>query len=86
MIKIINCSNKNNINKLRSILESRRVEKNSNIKIIDKILQDIKKNKFKALLNYEKKFSKNKEIKLSNDRINKSIKNLNPKVKKKLIL
>ncbi len=82
MIKIINCSNKNNINKLRNILESRRVDKNYNIKIVDKILLDIKKNKFKALLNYEKKFSKNKEIKLSNDRINKSIRKLDPKVKK----
>ncbi len=82
MIKIINCSNKNNINKLRSLLETRRVEKNNNTKIVDKILTDIKKNKFKALLNYEKKFSKNKEIKLSNYKINKSIKKLDLKVKK----
>ena len=82
MIKIINCSNKNNINKLRSLLETRRAEKNNNIKIVDKILTDIKKNKFKALLNYEKKFSKNKEIKLSNYKINKSIKKLDLKVKK----
>ena len=82
MIKIINCTNKNYINKLRSLLELRRVEKKNNIKIVDKILKDIKKNKFKSLLNYEKKFSKNKEIKLSNDRINKSIKKLDSKVKK----
>ncbi len=82
MIKILNCSNKNNINKLKNFLDTRRVEKNNNLKIVYKILKDIKKNKFKALLNYEKKFSKNKEIKLSNDRINKSIKKLDPKVKK----
>jgi len=82
MIKIINCSTKNYINKLRNLLELRRAEKNNNIKIIDKILKDIKKNKLKALLKYERKFSKNKEIKLSKDRINKSIKNLDPKVKK----
>ena len=42
----------------------------------------LKKNKIKALLKYEKKFSQNKEIRLKNDKINKSIKNLNPKVKK----
>ena len=82
MIKIINCSNKNYINNLRSLLKLRRAEKNSNMKIVSKIIRDIKKNKLKALLKYEKKFSKNKEIKLSNDRINKSIKNLDPKVKR----
>ena len=80
MIKIINC--KNNINKLTNFLESRRTEKNNNLEIVNKIIQDIKKNKLKALLNYEKKFSKNKEIKLSTDRVNKSIKKLDPKVKK----
>ena len=80
MIKIINC--KNNINKLTNFLESRRTEKNNNLEIVNKIIKDIKKNKLKALLNYEKKFSKNKEIKLSADRVNKSIKKLDPKVKK----
>ena len=76
MIKIINC--KNNINKLTNFLESRRTEKNNNLEIVNKIIKDIKKNKLKALLNYEKKFSKNKEIKLSTDRVNKSIKKLDP--------
>ena len=80
MIKIINC--KNNINKLTNFLESRRTEKNNNLEIVHKIIKDIKNNKLKALLNYEKKFSKNKEIKLSTDRVNKSIKKLDPKVKK----
>ena len=80
MIKIINC--KNNISKLTNFLESRRTEKNNNLEIVNKIIKDIKKNKLKALLNYEKKFSKNKEIKLSTDRVNKSIKKLDPKVKK----
>ena len=80
MIKIINC--KNNINKLIKFLESRRIEKNNNLEIVHKIIKNIKNNKFKALLNYEKKFSKNKEIKLSADRVNKTIKKLDPKVKK----
>ena len=72
MIKIINC--KNNINKLTNFLESRRIEKSDNLEIVHKIIKDIKNNKSKALLNYEKKFSKNKEIKLSADRVNKTIK------------
>ena len=80
MIKIINC--KNNINKLTNFLESRRIEKSDNLEIVHKIIKDIKNNKSKALLNYEKKFSKNKEIKLSADRVNKTIKKLEPKVKK----
>ena len=80
MIKIINC--KNNINKLINFLESRRTEKNNNLEIVHKIIKDIKNNKFKALLNYEKKFSKNKEIKLPAYRVNKSIRKLDPKVKK----
>ena len=80
MIKIINC--KNTTNKLLNFLELRRAEKNNNFEVVFKIIKDIKKNKSRALLNYEKKFSNNKEIKLSADRIKKSIRELDPKVKK----
>jgi len=82
MIKIINCSNKNNINKLRSFLELRRAEKGNNLKIVDKIIKDVKKNKNKAVLKYEKRLSKNNKITTSRNEINKSIKLLDPKVKK----
>ena len=82
MIKILNCNNKNYINKLIKFLDRRRVEKNNDTKVVSKIIKDVKKNKFKALLKYEKRFSKNKEIKLSKYNINKSIKKLDPKVKK----
>jgi len=82
MIKVLNCNNKNYINNLIKFLDTRRTEKNYDIKIVSKILKDIKKNKLKAVLKYEKRFSKNSEIKLSKDRINKSIKKLDPKVKK----
>ena len=81
-MKIINCSSKNNLKKLVNILDSRRDEKNKNSKVIDKILQNIKQNKSKALFKYEMKFSKNKEINISKNKINKSIKSLDPKVKK----
>ncbi len=82
MIKVINCKNKNYLEKLRLFLEKRKYAKSKNIKIVTRIIEDVKKNKIKALLKYEKKFSQNKEIRLKNDKINKSIKNLNPKVKK----
>ena len=82
MIKILNCNNKNYINKLIKFLDERRVEKNNYTKIVTKILKDVKNNKFKAILKYEKKFSKNREIKPSKNKINKFIKKLDPKVKK----
>ena len=82
MIKVLNCNSKNYINKLIKFLNLRRIDKNVDIKIVSKILKDVKKNKFKAVLKYEKKFSRNLEIKLSKNRINKSIKKLDPNVKK----
>ena len=82
MIKVLNCNSKNYINKLIKFLNVRRVDKNVDTKIVSKIIKDIKKNKFKALLKYEKRFSKNLEIRLSKNKINKSIKKLNPNVKK----
>ena len=84
MIKVINSNNKNYLNKLNSLLEKRRSGKNKDTKIVTKILKDIKKNKTKALLKYEKKFSKNKNIKSTNNEINKAIRRLDPKVKKAL--
>ena len=82
MMKVLNCNSKNYINKLVKFLNFRRVDKNVDTKIVSKILKDIKKNKFKAVLKYEKRFSKNLEIKLSKNKINKSIKKLDPNVKK----
>ena len=82
MIKVINCKNRNYINKLIDFLNLRRNEKNVDTKIVSKILKDIKKNKFKAVLKYEKRFSKNSQIKLSKKQINKSIKKLDLNVKK----
>ena len=81
MIKVLNCNSKNYINKLIKFLNLRRIDKNVDIKIVSKIIKDIKKNKFKAVLKYEKRFSKNLEIKLSKNKIDKSIKKLDPNVK-----
>ena len=82
MIKVLNCNNKNYINKLTKFLNLRRIGKNVDIKIVSKILKDVKKNKNKAVLKYEKKFSKNNKIITSKNEINESIKLLDPKVKK----
>jgi histidinol dehydrogenase len=82
MIKVINCKNKNYKNKLKLFLDKRRLGKIVDISIVPKIIKDIKKNKLKALIKYEKKFSKNTKIKPTQKEINQSIKTLDPKVKK----
>ena len=82
MIKEINCKNSNFKKKLKIFLEKRRSGKTINTSIVLKIIKDIKKNKLKALIKYEKKFSKNTKIKPSKKEINQSIKNLDPKIKK----
>ena len=82
MIKVINCKNKNYKNKLKIFLDKRRSGKIVDTSIVSKIIKDIKKNKLKALIKYEKKFSKNAKIKPTQREINQSIKTLDPKVKK----
>ncbi len=82
MIKQINCNKKNYLDNLTKFLDVRRSSKKTENKIISKILSDIKKNKNKALIKYEKKFSKNSQIKPSIKEINNTIKFLDPKIKK----
>ena len=82
MIKQINCNKKNYLDNLTKFLDIRRSSKKPENKIISKILSDIKKNKNKALIKYEKKFSKNSQIKPSIKEINNAIKFLDPKIKK----
>ena len=82
MIKILDCKNRKYKSKLNLFLEKRRFGKVINTNIVPKIINDIKRNKNTALLKYEKKFSKNHEIKISKKKIIKTIKTLDPKIKK----
>ena len=82
MIKIINCNNKNFDKKLKLFLDKRRSGRVIDTSIVPKIIKDIKKNKLKALIKYEKKFSNNKKINPTQKEINSSIKKLDPKIKK----
>ena len=81
MIKIIKFSNGSGYNKLINFLDQRRNSNNTDVDLVNKIINDVKKNKLKALKKYEKKYSKNKEIKLSKKKINNSIKYLDQNVK-----
>jgi len=86
MLRLIKGSQKNFLSKLSFILDKRK-SKDNNIDLkIKLIIKDIKKNKDIALIKYEKKFSKFKNISLNNikltrDEKNKIIKKLDKKTK-----
>ena len=80
MIKIIRYRDSVGLNKLASFLNQRRNSNNADINLVNNIIRDVKKNKFKALKKFEKKYSKNKEIKLSRKTISNSIKHLDKNV------
>ena len=82
MIKTINCNNKNYVKKIEFFLDKRKKEEKFNTKIVSNIINEVRKNKVKALLKFEKKFSKNKNIKPTKTQIKNTIKKLDPKVKK----
>ena len=82
MIKLIDCKDKSYLSRVNKILSKRRNAENQDIKIVKKILNDVRKNELKALKKYEIRFSGNSEIRISNEKLKNSIKKLNPKVKK----
>ena len=82
MIKFIDCKDNSYLSRVNKILSKRRNAENQDIKIVKKILNDVRKNELKALKKYEIRFSGNSEIRISNEKLKKSIKKLNPKVKK----
>ena len=80
-MKILRSNKKNFRLNLNNFLEKRRDVQTNVSSIVSKILLDIKKNKIKALKKYELKFSKNKNIRVTNREIKKEINSLDPKVK-----
>ena len=81
MIKILKANNKNYLLNINKFLNYRRSRNRFNNSIVKKILYDVKKNKQKALIKYERKFSNNSKINVNSAEINQSIKKLNPKIK-----
>ena len=82
MIKYINCNKKNYLTALNNLLFNKHKVDQKILKIVEKIIIDLKKNGDKALIKYEKKFSKNSTIKPNKKAINKSILSLDSKIKK----
>ena len=81
MIKVLDCRKKNYISQLNLLLEKRKSGTRLSTNIVTKIINDVKKNKIKALLKYENRFSQNKEIKPSKEKITRAIRSLDPKIK-----
>ena len=81
-MKILNINSKNFDKSLENLLSKRKKMLESNSVSVKKIINDVKKNGDKALLNYERKFNKNNIIVPSSKQINKLIKSLDKKVKK----
>ena len=81
-MKILNNKNKNFDKILDTFLSQRKEKFQINSVSVSKIINDVKKNGDKALLKYEKRFNQNKKIKPSLKEIKRSIKSLNPKVRK----
>ena len=86
MIKILNYESKKDSKNLLKFLNERRDGNSINTSVVDKILRDIKKNKIKAVLKYEKKFDNNKNLYPTKRQIKNSIKSLDIKVKKAIDL
>ena len=81
MITILNCKKKNykiNLNKLLK----KRERFNNNKDLIQKIIQDIRKDGDKALIKYEKKYSNNSNIITRKKDLNYGARILSPKVKR----
>ena len=82
MIKILQAKAKNFEKVLNSFLDLRRGYSSQKVTVVKKIINDVEKYGDKSLIKYEKKFSKNSQIKPSIKEINNAIKFLDPKIKK----
>jgi len=91
MIKILNTRSRNFQSEFNYYLNLRRQYSESKVKIVKKIIKDIRIRKDKSLIKYEKKFNSLKNLNknklfFSNSEINKSINNLDRKVKSSIDL
>ena len=88
MMKFFNANSRNSIKRLEIILGIRKQKQQNKSKIVKQLLMNVKKHGDKAVIKYEKKFSKVKGsirlIKFSDNEINKISKRLDKKLKKSI--
>ena len=90
MLKILNYNKKKSLDNLEIILNKRKSTQKNNSRVVKKIITNVKKNGDKAIITYEKKFSKIKskstKIIFSKKEINEIIKKTDKKTKKAIDL
>ncbi len=90
MIKVFKLNNKNSLKALKIFLDRRKSIQKSQTYIVSKIIQNVKKNGDKSVINYEKKFSKIKtksnKLFFSKKEIDKISKKTDIKIKKSIDL
>ena len=80
-MKILNSNNKNFYSELDKIINKRKKVNKANLKIVENIINNVRNNKDRALIAYERKFNNNSKIIPSNKEITQAIKLLDPKIK-----
>ncbi len=90
MLKLFNANQKNYLDKLNIVLNSRKQKQQNKSNTIKKIIANVKKNGDKAVIKYERKFSKikisKKQIKFSRKEINTFSKKIDKNLKKSIDL
>lgn len=90
MLKILNYKNRNSLKTLEMLLDKRKSIQKNQTSEVSKIIKNVKKNGDKAVLNYEKKFSKikkkTKKLFFSNKEINTLYKRTDKELKKAIDL
>jgi len=85
MLRFLNFNKKNSLSNLEIILNRRKSTQKNKTSVVKKIISNVKKNGDKAVLKYEKKFSKSKirstKISFSKKEINKIAKKTDKKIK-----
>ena len=80
-MKILNSKNRNFYSELDKIINKRKQVNKFNLKIVEKIINNVRKNQDQALIAYERKFNNNSKIIPSKKEITQAIKLLDPKIK-----
>ncbi len=81
-MKILESNQKNFYKELDKIINKRKIIDKTTLKIVEKIINDVRRNKDKALIRYERKFNNNSKIIPNKKEIIKAIKLLDPKIKR----
>ena len=81
-MKILNAQKRNFYSELDKVISRRNKIDVKTLKSVEKIINNVRKNKDKALVYYEKKFNNNSKIIPTKKEIDKAVKSLDPKVKK----